>query len=91
MPCFSQFSGNHQAAKSLSVGVIEFILLKMASLASKAKIDCLSTNLIEQEVVHRNFQARCVKTLFLSVCTHMSIHRASRCAQVVDVLSQIIA
>lgn len=56
MLCFSQFGGNNQAAKSLSMGVIKFILLKMASLASKVKIDCLSTNLTEQEVVvHRNF------------------------------------
>lgn len=39
MPCFSRFGGNHQVVKSLSMDVIEFILLKMASLASKAKID----------------------------------------------------
>lgn len=67
------------------MGVIEFILLKMVSLASKAKIDCLSTNLTEQEaVVHRNFQARCMKTL-------VNVRRANRHAQIVDALSQTAA
>lgn len=35
MPWVSQFGGDHQAAQSFSMGVIELFLFKMASLASK--------------------------------------------------------
>lgn len=58
MPWVSQFGGDHQAAKSFSMGVIELFLFRMASLASKEKKnDHLSANLVERgEVVHRNPQ-----------------------------------
>lgn len=52
------------------MGVIEFILLKMASLPSKAKIDCVSVMLAEQEVLVRgNLQTIWMKPLVWSACT----------------------
>lgn len=61
------------------MGVIEFTLLKMASLASKAKIDRLSAMLAEQEVlVHGNLQTIWMEPLVWSACTCADVHRASR-------------
>lgn len=51
------------------MGVIEFIVLKMASLPSKAKIDSLSVMLAEQAVLVRgNLQTIWMKPLVWSVC-----------------------
>lgn len=75
----SIWGGNHQEAKSFSMGVIEFTLLKMASLASKAKIDRLSAMLAEQEVlVHGNLQTIWMEPLVWSACTCADVHRACR-------------
>lgn len=61
------------------MGVIEFTLLKMASLASKAKIDRLSAMLAEQEVlVHGNLQTIWMEPLVWSVCSCADVHRACR-------------
>lgn len=61
------------------MGVIEFTLLKMASLASKAKIDRLSAMLAEQAVlVHGNLQTIWMEPLVWSACTCADVHRACR-------------